>query len=205
MPEVGLAAQFRASGGSANWSGSQHGYSVPSSCVSVHGCCTAQTPCRGGRARRALMSFGAGVTSSTALSQPRTGLHSHRVDVCAGGSCDRDHWVHHRIHVPDRVLGVVVAAFVCPGRSGLLRRLRVVRALVPGANPSSSSQSGSCTPSGDCLSKTTGDLAVAVFIVTSEIIGVLALTAAALLNVAVLRNLTARRRARMQPARRASR
>ena len=77
-------------------------------------------------------------------------------------------------------------------------------ALVPGANPSSSSQSGSCTPSGDCLSKTTGDLAV-WFNVTSEIIGVLALTAAALLNVAVLRNLTARRRARMQPARRASR
>lgn len=66
-------------------------------------------------------------------------------------------------------------------------------ALIPGANPSSSSGSGTCAPNGDCLSSTTGDLAV-WFTVTSEVIGVLALMVAALVNVAILRSLTACRR-----------
>ncbi len=67
-------------------------------------------------------------------------------------------------------------------------------ALVPGANPSSSTGSGSCRPNGDCLTSTTGDLAV-WFTVTTEVIGVLALVAAALVNVAVHRSVTTRRRA----------
>ena len=67
-------------------------------------------------------------------------------------------------------------------------------ALVPGANPSSNTGSGSCTPNGDCTTSTTGDLAT-WFAVTTEVIGVLALIAAALANVAILRLLKARRRA----------
>jgi hypothetical protein len=70
-------------------------------------------------------------------------------------------------------------------------------ALVPGANPSSSSGSGSCTPDGDCQVSTTGDLAT-WFTFATEAIGILALTAAALLNAVVLRNLIAALRTRMQ-------
>jgi hypothetical protein len=70
-------------------------------------------------------------------------------------------------------------------------------ALVPGANPSSSTGSGSCTPSGDCQVSTTGDLA-GWFTFATEAIGILALTAAALLNAVVLRNLIAALRTRMQ-------
>jgi hypothetical protein len=70
-------------------------------------------------------------------------------------------------------------------------------ALVPGANPSSSTGSGSCTPNGDCQVSTTGDLA-AWFTFATEAIGILALTAAALLNAVVLRNLIAALRTRMQ-------
>lgn len=71
-------------------------------------------------------------------------------------------------------------------------------ALVPGANSSSNTGSGSCTPNGDCVTSSTEALA-AWFAFTSEITGVLALIAAALVNVAVLRRLNARRRARTQP------
>ena len=70
-------------------------------------------------------------------------------------------------------------------------------ALVPGANPSSHAGSGSCTPNGGCATSTTGDLAT-WFAVTTEVIGVLALIAAAPANVAILRLLKARRRARPQ-------
>lgn len=66
-------------------------------------------------------------------------------------------------------------------------------ALVPGANPSESSGSGSCTGGGDCSVSTTGDLAD-WFQVTTDVVGVLALTCAALLNVLTLRILTTRRR-----------
>lgn len=65
-------------------------------------------------------------------------------------------------------------------------------ALVPGANPSVSTGSGSCTVDGVCTSSTTGDLA-AWFLITTNVLGVLAFTIAAILNVLALRLLTARR------------
>ena len=69
-------------------------------------------------------------------------------------------------------------------------------ALVPGANPSSSTGSASCAPDGDCHVSTTGDPA-AWFTLATEAVGILALTAAALLNAVVLQNLIAARRMRM--------
>jgi hypothetical protein len=66
-------------------------------------------------------------------------------------------------------------------------------ALLPGANPSSSSGSGSCTPNGDCQVSTTGD-ATAWFTFMTDAVGILALTAAALLNAVVLRKLITARR-----------
>jgi len=66
-------------------------------------------------------------------------------------------------------------------------------ALVPGANPSRGTGSGSCTPTGECRASTTGDLA-AWFTIATEVIGILALTAAGLMNVMVVRSLIARRR-----------
>ena len=66
-------------------------------------------------------------------------------------------------------------------------------ALVPGANPNESSGSSYCTSGGDCVSSTTGDLAD-WFQATTEVLGVLAFTCAALINLLALRILTARRR-----------
>lgn len=71
-------------------------------------------------------------------------------------------------------------------------------AMVPGANPSSSSGSGACTANGDCVTSTTGELAP-WFAITSEVIGILALVAAALVNVALLRRITERRAAPVFP------
>ena len=65
-------------------------------------------------------------------------------------------------------------------------------AQVPGANPSSGTSFGGCSPEGDCYEHTTGDLAP-WFAVTTDVLGVLALTAAALLNVVLLRMLARRR------------
>jgi hypothetical protein len=59
-------------------------------------------------------------------------------------------------------------------------------AMVPGANPDTSTGSATCSPNGDCQSWTSGDPA-AWFTVTTEVIGVLALGMAALVNVVVLR------------------
>jgi len=70
-------------------------------------------------------------------------------------------------------------------------------AQVPGANPSASTGSSSCAPEGDCQASTSGDPA-AWFTLATEAVGILALTAAALLNALVLRNLIAARRARLQ-------
>lgn len=61
-------------------------------------------------------------------------------------------------------------------------------AQVPGANPSHSSGSRSCTSDGICHSSTTGDPA-AWFIATTEILGTLALVAAAACNVLAVRYL----------------
>ena len=66
-------------------------------------------------------------------------------------------------------------------------------ALVPGANPSGSSGSASCTAAGECNSSATGGLPH-WFVVTTDVVGVLALTCAALVNVLALRILTERRR-----------
>lgn len=66
-------------------------------------------------------------------------------------------------------------------------------ALLPGANPSRGSGSGGCSPGAGCHASTSGDLAP-WFSVTTDVIGVLALTAAALLNVVLLRTVAHRRR-----------
>lgn len=64
----------------------------------------------------------------------------------------------------------------------------------PGANPSvSSSSKATCTVDGVCSRTTTGEQA-AWFLVTTEVLGVLALTCAALVNVIALWVLTARHR-----------
>jgi hypothetical protein len=70
-------------------------------------------------------------------------------------------------------------------------------AQVSGANPSSSTGSASCAPNGNCQSSTTGD-AAAWFTLATDVVGIVALTAAALLNVVVLRSLIAARRTRVQ-------
>jgi hypothetical protein len=68
-------------------------------------------------------------------------------------------------------------------------------AQVPGANPSTFTGSFSCSPDGSCEGSTTGDLAP-WFADTTVAVGVIALTAAALVNVAVLRFVTSKLRAR---------
>lgn len=68
-------------------------------------------------------------------------------------------------------------------------------AQVPGANPDSSSGSSRCSPGGACHESAIGDPA-AWFTYSMEAVGVLALLAAAVLNVAVLRAILARRRDR---------
>ena len=72
-----------------------------------------------------------------------------------------------------------------------------ILALVPGANPSISTGSSSCSANGACHGTTTGD-AAAWFTYTTHAVGLLALPAAALLNVIVIQNLIAARRARAQ-------
>ena len=67
-------------------------------------------------------------------------------------------------------------------------------ALVPGANPDTSSGSVSCSADGSCHGSTTGDLAP-WFAHTTVVIGVLAVTFAALVNLALLRLLLAKPRA----------
>lgn len=66
-------------------------------------------------------------------------------------------------------------------------------AQVPGANPSSSSGSAGCSADGVCHESSTGDAAVWLTH-TTELLGILALTAAAVLNLVFLRILVARRR-----------
>jgi hypothetical protein len=68
-------------------------------------------------------------------------------------------------------------------------------AQVPGANPSESSGSSSCTASGECHTTSTGD-AASWFMFSTDVLGVLALTAAALLNTVAIHFLLAGRRAR---------
>lgn len=69
-------------------------------------------------------------------------------------------------------------------------------ALLPGANPSSSSGSGASGADGSTV---TGSGAI-WFVATTEVIGVLALVAAAVLNVVLVRALWTRRRTAAQGA-----
>lgn len=74
-------------------------------------------------------------------------------------------------------------------------------ALVPGANPSESSGSRECNTNGvDCHWSSTGDPA-GWFHLTTEVIGVLALTCAATFNVLVLLVVIDRARRREAPPR----
>jgi hypothetical protein len=59
-------------------------------------------------------------------------------------------------------------------------------AQVPGANPDTGSGYEACTPIGECDGSSTGDLAT-WFVVTAGVVGILALTVAALLNVVLVR------------------
>ena len=66
--------------------------------------------------------------------------------------------------------------------------------LAPGANPDSSTGSGGCSADGLCSSTSTGDAAT-WFLVTTDVLGVVALAAAAALNVVVASRLVRGRRA----------
>ena len=70
-----------------------------------------------------------------------------------------------------------------------------VLALVPGANPSSSSGSASCDPDGSCQGFVTGEPTV-WFTTTTDVLGILALTGAAVLNVVLARTVMARSQSR---------
>jgi hypothetical protein len=71
-------------------------------------------------------------------------------------------------------------------------------ALVPGANPSSSSGSGSSTADGVVTSNVTGETA-GWFTATTHVAGVLLLTAGAVADVVLVRSLAANRRRRTTP------
>jgi hypothetical protein len=87
------------------------------------------------------------------------------------------------------LLGLPASVLALPGYYFMYGML----ALVPGANPSSSAGSGSCAPDGSCHGSVAGEPAV-WFTISTDALGILALTGAALLNVVVFRTLTARRR-----------
>lgn len=69
-----------------------------------------------------------------------------------------------------------------------------VLALIPGANPSSNSGSGGVAADGHTLPSVSTGMPAAWFTTTTHLIGILALTLAAILNVLLLRALAARRR-----------
>jgi hypothetical protein len=67
-------------------------------------------------------------------------------------------------------------------------------AMVPGAQPSSSSESATFSPDGRILTSVSAGMPAAWFTTTTLALGILALTVAALVNVLLLRALAARRR-----------
>ncbi len=69
-------------------------------------------------------------------------------------------------------------------------------ALVPGANPSSSTGSGSVDASGNVISSVTTGLPATWSAITTAVLGTLALTLGAVINVLLLQLLTAHRRRR---------
>lgn len=67
-------------------------------------------------------------------------------------------------------------------------------AVIPGANPSSSSGSATFAPDGRMLTEVSTGMPAAWFTITTIVLGILALTAAAFVNVLLLRELAARKR-----------
>ena len=67
-------------------------------------------------------------------------------------------------------------------------------ALIPGANPSSNSGSATFAPDGRMLTTVRKGMPAAWFTITTFVLGILALTVAAFVNVLLLRALAARRR-----------
>jgi hypothetical protein len=67
-------------------------------------------------------------------------------------------------------------------------------ALIPGANPSSNSGSATFAPDGRLLTTVSAGMPAAWFTITTFVLGILALTFAAFVNVLLLRALAARRR-----------
>ena len=67
-------------------------------------------------------------------------------------------------------------------------------ALIPAANPSSSSGSATFAPDGRMLTPVSAGTSAAWFTITTLVLGILALTVAAFVNVLLLRALAARRR-----------
>ena len=72
-------------------------------------------------------------------------------------------------------------------------------ALVTGANPSSSSGSGSGSSAGGASTTVTTDDTATWFAVTTHVLGVLALTVAAAVNVLLIRAVMSRRQGRRAP------
>jgi hypothetical protein len=71
--------------------------------------------------------------------------------------------------------------------------LYAVLALIPGANPSSNSGGETVSADGTVISSTSTGLPSAWFLNSTQVLGVLALTAAAVLNVLLVRMVLARR------------
>jgi hypothetical protein len=67
-------------------------------------------------------------------------------------------------------------------------------ALIPGANPSSNSGSATFAPDGRMLTTVSTGMPAAWFTITTLVLGILALSVAAFVNVLLLRALAARRR-----------
>jgi hypothetical protein len=67
-------------------------------------------------------------------------------------------------------------------------------ALIPGAKPSSSSGSATFAPDGRMLTSVSSGMPATWFTITTFVLGILALTVAAFVNVLLLRALAARRR-----------
>jgi hypothetical protein len=88
---------------------------------------------------------------------------------------------------------LLAAILTLPGSVVAIPAFYVVYGLmaqIPGANPSTATGSSSCGANGDCQASTTGDVA-AWFTLATGFVGILALTAAALANAAILRSLIA--------------
>jgi len=70
-------------------------------------------------------------------------------------------------------------------------------ALIPGANPSSSSGSATFAPDGRMLTSVSTGMPAAWFTITTFVLGILTLTVAAFVNVLLLRALAERRRSKL--------